>query len=79
MVCLFYYQVPVMGFGSMKNLYSLVGGVNTVSIGKYMKVPTAYEGNLKGFLFIYNLGMGYRYMHSYFMLHFKCRLRIRLL
>ena len=49
MVCLFDNQVPVMGFGSMKNLNSLVGGVNTVSIGKYMKVPTAYEGNLKGF------------------------------
>ena len=47
MVSLFDHQVPVVGFGRMKYFYSLVIGVNTVSIGKDMKVPSAYKGDLK--------------------------------
>ena len=40
-------EVPVVGFGRMKDLDSLISRVNIMSVGQDVKVPSSYERYLQ--------------------------------
>ena len=40
-------EVPVVGFGRMKDLDSLISCVNIMSVGQDVKVPSSYERYLQ--------------------------------
>ena len=40
-------EVPVVGFGRMKDLDSLISRVNIMTVGQDVKVPSSYERYLQ--------------------------------